>query len=125
MVTLSMVKSNKKKDRPTSVRGTEDATLTHDNTKKWTTEKCKVISRSVDAPLGGDIEALRQRCILLQKLQAVQLGSVLGLKIDDARKLCDQLDLTLGTKVDMVERIARTPNSRQEHDALLSALREG
>ncbi|KNC83205.1 hypothetical protein SARC_04546, partial [Sphaeroforma arctica JP610] len=127
IVTLSMVKANKKKGRPTSLTSTENTTLVTDNSGKWTSGKCKDILRSVNAPLKGDIEVIRQRCVLLKDLQALGVGSVLVLKVDAARRLCNQLELAQGTKVEMVERIGRTLMNqvvRQQNDALIAAIRD-
>ncbi|KNC84032.1 hypothetical protein SARC_03742 [Sphaeroforma arctica JP610] len=43
MVTLSIVKADTKKGRPTSIRGTEGSTYTHDNSGKWTTDRDNII----------------------------------------------------------------------------------
>ncbi|KNC87324.1 hypothetical protein SARC_00566 [Sphaeroforma arctica JP610] len=123
-----MVKTNKKKGQPIALTSTENTTRVLDNSGKWTVEKYKDILRSVNGPLGGGIETLRKRCLFLKDLQAHGIGSVLGLKTEDARKLCNQLDLSLGSKVEVVERIGKTllnPSARQQNGAIISAVREG
>ncbi|KNC87754.1 hypothetical protein SARC_00126 [Sphaeroforma arctica JP610] len=125
VITLSMVKTNKKKGQPTSLKTSEGTAFTFESSGKCTGSQCKEILRSISAPLGGTVEQLRQRGILLADLHKVGLGSVPGLSIDDARGYCRQLELTMASKIEMVERIGRVllnPIDRDTHDLIVAAI---
>ena len=123
-ITLSMVKEIVKNNNKHKFSNNTRQT----NSGNWTIRQCKEFLNKHDAPLGGTVEDLRDRCILAIKLEEKKLNGVWKYGIAKLRDICSEMTISMcGKKTDLLKNIGAVildPNHNLDELTLLQELRE-
>ena len=76
------------------------------NISNWGANKCKLFLKDHKALKTGNIQILRQRCVLLQKLIEHDLQRVMSLAMNELRGMCVKLSVQQGNKDEMTRRVS-------------------
>lgn len=101
-ITMKMVKDQKTKNRYVSEN---KCTNVSTDVSTWTCNYCKTFLKSYNAIQQGNVNVLRNRCYLLQKLISNNLQWIICLSMAELKQMSTRFSSPLGTKDEMVKNI--------------------
>ena len=101
-ITMKMVKDQKTKNRYVSEN---KCTNVGTDVSTWTCNYCKTFLKSYNAIQQGNVNVLRNRCYLLQKLISNNLQWIICLSMAELKQMSTRFSSPLGTKDEMVKNI--------------------
>ena len=101
-IMLKMVKDQKTKNQHVKKKKCKNVNT---NVLTWTCNYCKIFLKSYKAIQQGNMNVLRNRCYLLQKMISNDLQWIMCLSIAELKQMSTRLLSPLGTKDNMVQNI--------------------